>query len=292
MSINTQNTKCAPHKTFEKNSCFTLDNLRKIATSYNQYHSDKINTDQSKDKLVEDLEHKLSNDCSTQVCWLRLKFVKKLKDIDINSTFKPFGPKKYKWLNTLHINNVLFQYQFKYPEFLFLGTVPYDFEDLPELGLTNIDFKSYRKHNKHKLGLVINLDEHYKSGSHWVALYFDIKKNQIYFFDSVGKPPGHRIKHFIKKIILCMLAHNHKMYLSMKELNKYIRNTKGNAIINQLITFKYNLIQHQTKNSECGVYSIHFIVKLLEGVSFDDITSNIIRDEDMANNRDEFFIIE
>ena len=38
--------------------------------------------------------------------------------------------------------------------------------------------------NHKKIGMVINLDEHWKRGSHWVGLYANIDKSQIYFFDS------------------------------------------------------------------------------------------------------------
>jgi Ulp1 family protease len=51
-----------------------------------------------------------------------------------------------------------------------------------------------------------------------------------------------------------------------------------------------NNVRHQFKNSECGIYSIHFILKLLEGQSFEDISNNIINDDDMEQNRDKLFI--
>ena len=49
------------------------------------------------------------------------------------------------------------------------------------LGISNINFHDLEKSGKNKIGMVINLDEHWKEGSHWVALYTDLKNNQIYF---------------------------------------------------------------------------------------------------------------
>ena len=69
------------------------------------------------------------------------------------------------------------------------------------LGLSNIDFDDFVTEGKTKLGLVINLDTHDKSGSHWVALYIDLKQNQIYYFDSIGNKPGPRIKRFNNQIL-------------------------------------------------------------------------------------------
>ena len=51
-----------------------------------------------------------------------------------------------------------------------------------------------------------------------------------------------------------------------------------------------NNVRHQFKNSECGIYSIHFILKLLEGNSFENIKNNVIRDDNMEENREKLFI--
>jgi Ulp1 family protease len=50
--------------------------------------------------------------------------------------------------------------------------------------------------------MVINLSELYdkSGGTHWVSLYFNFSKDQIYFFDSVANKPGKRILIFIKKL--------------------------------------------------------------------------------------------
>lgn len=299
--------KCAPSKKYTDGSCFSLDTLKKIVNNYNDKNNDKIDITLDKEELVKELESKLSNQCNEQTCWLRLDIVKELENDDIqNNTFRPTGPKqKYEWLSTTHINDVIEQYQEKYNDFIFLGAVPYDFEDLPVLGINKIDFSELEKNKKTKIGMVINLDEHYKNGSHWVALYTNLSDDQIYFFDSLGKKPQKRIRKFINRITkyLYNKKYNTKLNINdtLSNIKKY-KNLKGNELekaiynnkyIKNLLTggfdIRYNHIQHQLDNSECGVYSINFIINLVEGKTFEDIIKNVVRDDDMNENRKLFF---
>ena len=68
--------------------------------------------------------------------------IKQLKDKDLlENTFRPDGPEgKFEWLNTIHINDVMSQYEKKYNDFKFFGAVPIDFDDLPFLGIKDINF--------------------------------------------------------------------------------------------------------------------------------------------------------
>ena len=56
-----------------------------------------------------------------------------------------------------------------------------------------------------------------------------------------------------------------------------------------LFSTYYNDIRHQYKNSECGVYSMNFIISFLEGKTFLDIIQNIINDENMNKKRDVYY---
>ena len=56
-------------------------------------------------------------------------------------TFRPQGPKKkLDWLSTTNINDVIEQYEKNYKDFLFLGAVPYDFQELRELSMGQLNF--------------------------------------------------------------------------------------------------------------------------------------------------------
>ena len=48
-------------------------------------------------------------------------------------------------------------------------------------------------------------------------------------------------------------------------------------------------MKHQQGNSECGVYSINFILRLLKGKSFDHITSKRLSDEKVNKCRNVYF---
>ncbi len=45
---------------------------------------------------------------------------------------------------------------------------------------------------------IINLDESYKPGSHWVAVYFPVN-GPAYYFDSFGRYPPDRIINFMER---------------------------------------------------------------------------------------------
>jgi len=300
------NKKCAPGRQYNDESCLQLKDLKKIAINYNKItNKNKININLPKQELVKKLEQNLSKQCSNQVCWIRLDFIKALNDNSIENAFRPDGPtEKYDWLSTVHINEVLEQYQYIHKDFLFLGAVPYDFEDITMLGLKNINFKELENNNKTKLGLVINLDEHYKRGSHWVSLYCDLQKYQIYFFDSVGNQPPKRIKQFINKIIKYYYK---KIYNTNLQLNNIVEKLKlieqmkysklqdlldSNPQIDNIIKnidYKYNNIQHQTGNSECGVYSINFIIRLLNKEKFNNIINKVTSDKQINKCRKIYF---
>jgi len=275
--------KCAPGIDYKHNSCFTLDNLIEISNEFNStYPNKKFKIINDKKYLLKNLIKVMNNtyNCSDEICWLETKLLKNINNKDILSAHKPQGPTNFEWLSTTNINDVLYQYEKTNLKFKYLGTVPIDFEEigyLESIGITDLNSFS-KKYNK--FGVVINLDEHNKSGSHWVSLYGNFNTNEIYFFDSFGKKPKKRIRIFIKKIF-------NQMYKNM--YNKDIDYNNLSNINFKNFKIKYNKNQHQFKNSECGVYSINFIIRLLNGEKFNNITNNILKDNFMNNCRKTYF---
>ena len=51
----------------------------------------------------------------------------------------------------------------------------------------------------------------------------------------------------------------------------------------------YNNRKFQLKNTECGIYSMNFIEEILNGKSYDQFISNIIRDDAMYENRNKYY---
>ena len=284
------NQKCAPGLEYTNGSCIPLSILTEMAEAYNKYKSNNLknkytndvstndqlfdltkyvnNSDKLKTYLVDKFQE-IYND-KKQHEWIKQHFMTHMnkKSIDFlkNNTFRPSGPQgQFDWLSTINIDLVLEQYEYKYNDFEFLGAVPIDFEELTFLPFQNMNFNDFEKKNKKRIGIIFNLDEHYKSGSHWVSLFCNLEKGQIYYSDSYGILPEKRIVSFIDKM---------KQYMKNKKLN---------------IDYQINRTQHQTGGSECGVYSINFILRLLKGKTFEHITNKRLTDEQVNKCRNVYF---
>jgi Ulp1 family protease len=307
-----EHLKCAPSKKIDakNNTCFTTDQLIKMVKSYNKHIKNKdkeikleklqtLTEPEIKKYLLSKLIDKLPNTCKSQECLLKEEFVHILNDFDLlYNTLRPLGPiKKYKWLSSSDINQIMVQYTFKYPEFKFFGALPIDFEiiELPVNYKTNVFYKTlcnmYKK-NIYKIGFVLNLDNHTQSGSHWVALYANLKDKQIYFFDSYGYIPDLEIIKLMS-IIAYWINFNNCNSKKKHDLQDYSLDFV-NGICNKYsdIDIKYNNIRHQYKNSECGVYSVYFIIKLLLNNTFNDIINDNIPDDEINKCRKTYFRFE
>jgi len=282
MPKNPSNMKCGPNIEFDNCSCIPLNILIDMAEAYNLYNEenkkndrilldsrmDTLQPDNYKKYLLYEFKKRYNRD---QQNWVKEKFIEYMseenKDMLENVIFRPEGPQgKFDWLSTLDINNVLTQYEHKYPDFKFLGAVPMDFDSLEYLPFKNINFEDFINDKIYRLGVIFNLDESYKSGSHWVSLYINLKEGQIYYSDSYGIRPEKRVVNFINRV------ENH---------------LKKKGIYN--IDVRYNKTQHQQGNSECGVYSINFILRLLKGKTFDHITRKRLQDSKVNKCRIKYF---
>jgi hypothetical protein len=139
-----------------------------------------------------------------------------------------------------------------------------------------------------KIGIVPNLDEHWQSGSHWVALYADLVKGDIYFFDSYGYRPEPRLRGLAKRIAEWKYNKDTGKKLDIN-VEDYM--TEGNKKLNEIekkYDIRYSSIRNQYKNSECGVYSMNFIIRLLNGSKFDDIIKEKL-DDDVVNQCREIY---
>jgi hypothetical protein len=282
---NEEDYNCAPSKEFNNGSCITLSGLIGMAISYNHMYDDKIklssklhtlNPDRYKRFLIKQFNNskQLSRICNNQRCWLKQPFIKNIdnriaEDL-MENTHRPPSPQgRFTWLNTVNINKVMRQYEYLHKDFNFIGALPIDFNDLPQLGVTDIDFSNFFNKKIYKIGAIFNLDEHYKDGSHWVSLYTDMSRNKIYFSDSYGTVPDKRIRAFMRKIA------------------RFCK--KCNKISEYDLDVRHNEMRHQYGNSECGMYSINFIARLLKGETFDKLTSDRLTDSEVNKCRDVYF---
>jgi hypothetical protein len=196
---------CSPGNINKNGSCFSRKGLEKIARAWNKENNDKIkiNKEISNDNLWELINEKMEKiNCDNELCWRNNNIVKKNfsttdKDIDV---FKPIAPNKWKenpreWLNTLNINNVLKQYENKHKDFKYFGAVPIDFDK--KIGFSscivneicNLNIKKLYNQGFKKIGFVFNTDPHDKPGQHWIAMYCDLNKPEVNYWDSFGIKP-------------------------------------------------------------------------------------------------------
>ena len=80
-------------------------------------------------------------------------------------------------------------------------------------------------------------------------------------------------------------------YKEPKEVSVLMKRLSEQGSSNS-INFKTNInnVRHQYKNSECGVYCLNFIIKMLEGKSFEELSTNKVSDDDTEKNRKILFI--
>ena len=189
--------------------------------------------------------------------------------------FRPDMPKAWKkdpdmWLNNDDIERVIKQYEEAYPHFTFLEVAPIDFSHPDIYGDKNtclnkifcdINLAQERKNGKTLIGAVFNLDHHLKGGSHWVALAIDLIRRKIYYFDSYGMNIPPQIERFMQSLRL------------QDPSLKLERNGRR---------FQYG-------NSECGMYSLYFLIRMIHCDSFKKFVRNPSADSEMVALRKTLF---
>ena len=214
--------------------------------------------------------------CKSERCWIeKASMDGGRKNTLVKRYFRPTMPDSWEndpdeWLDSNNIADVIKQYEEVYPEFKFFGTNPIDFaapdpytEGSAEKGkcleeaICKLKLKDLEAQGKTKLGFVYNLDPSNKGGSHWIASFTDIPGKRTYYFDSYGIKPPPEIARFMRSLTL----QDPNMKLS------------------------YNSRRFQFGNSECGMYSLYFLICMLEGEPFKKFCRRAPRDSVMLELR-------
>ena len=179
------------------------------------------------------------------------------------------------WLDNFNIIEVMKQYEAAIPWFTFMGVFPIDFsapDPYRQNGVQQCLYKELcdlnlqTEYNKGKrgIGMIFNLDPHFKGGSHWVGLYINlmnIKKPFIGYYDSYGykTPPliARLMRSFRIQIATCALGSNARRF--------------------------------QYGNSECGMFSMYFLICMIHGISFKDFCKDAVNDDFMLQLRQIIF---
>jgi hypothetical protein len=261
-------------------TCYDNDMLHKLRDGWNVRHPEsRIETNDPKEVWTA-LKDRMKGMCRNEACWM-----KRIMDADpaVFNAFAPEAPDSWsrdpdRWLNSDDIENVMKQYEDKFPAFEFLGPSPSDYNARKVAGtcvweeLCNFSLKTYLDSGTRKIGVVFNTDPHTEDGSHWVSMFINIAPDNddssyIFFFDSTGYRPQKEIREFINTVT-----------------------AQGRALG---IRFKYyeNRKQHQKLNTECGMYSLFMIVNLIEGTRSPEefMRGDRIPDRHMLEFRKEYF---
>lgn len=306
---------CAPGRGSDGVSCFTHAELRRIANAWNVAHPHatpiRTATKTSKAALWHAIDSRMRTvGCASERCWVSKRGAGFLSEDDRQHThvaggdaqpvrrlrlsqldreaFLPRMPAEWKhrpttWLSTLDIEAVMRQYQQRDPTFRFVGAVPIDFaspSDSGEMGrcvtqaLCQVRLKRWWREGVRRMGIVFNLDRHTESGSHWVSAFFDFSGNGLYYYDSFGDAPSPEVRRLFAALGAQLETHH------------------GSPP-----TVRCNTVRHQFRNTECGMYSIYFLVSMLRmtdaHTNSADAFAAFLRDgrndRDMQRHREVFF---
>jgi hypothetical protein len=285
-TVNFKNLNCSPKTKLEKKSftCFTDNQLHKMRDIWNARHPDqRINTNDSKE-IWDSLKNFYSRICNKESCWIKQIVkntpVEKQLETELLDSFAPKSPKEWQnnpneWLSSVDIIEVMSQYEKAYKCFEFLGPSPIDYDTHKLYGecvweeLCHFNLLDQIKHGKTKIGIVFNTDTHDKPGEHWISLFININKGNIFFFDSAGDKIPSQVQKFVDKV------------------------EEQGRKLNPPVYFKFDQnypVEHQYKNTECGIYSIFFIVHMLEDkITGDYLKNHVLKDAYIEQFRKVYF---
>lgn len=234
--------------------CFTKNTIIQMKKAYNDQHPEQPVIEHDPIKIWNQLHVKIPQ-CDQESCWVEQIKDESLKQKLRNQLFVPKRPKKWAtqpnaWLSNIDIMQVMSQYESAYPSFQFIDPTSIDFamdagtnEQAtssnqcigPEL--CGLDLNQLQISGKSAVGTIINLDKHTGPGTHWVSIYVNISEQNPYFFyfDSTGDDASSEIINLYNRLVL----------------------TKPN------LKYICSKIEHQKSNTECGVYSLVFIITML-----------------------------
>jgi len=260
-----------------KFSCYTAEMLLQLKTEWNQKHPEKIIHSQSPRQIWQFIKNDLRNVCQTEKCWTK-------NNPRLQEAFAPIAPTEWNsnpntWLSSHDISIVMKQYEQKYKCFTFIGPSPINFDEksaTPSTSSTpskcvctklcNLSIKDCLNHGKHKIGIILNLDRSDQPGSHWVSLFINLKENFIFYFNSTGESMPKEVKNITSRI--------------QKEAKS----------LGITLDIDENIKEHQKGDTECGMYSLYFIVKMLKDQrNRKFFKTGKITDKDMEKYRSLFF---
>jgi len=267
---------CSPAKKNNvESSCYSASELVMIKNAYNKHHSKSTSGSASTDprsgtnriratnpdQILKELRDKNAH-CTTELCWLNAVSDRGLREKIQKETFRPLQPAEWRkkpnaWLSNFDIDAVIQQYEAAYPEFVFLGPTPIDFDSEKDDGkcvteeICGLSLSKQWAAGKRKIGVIYNLDTSDGPGTHWVSMFMDMSDHEpyIFYFNSTAEPMPKEVRDLMDRIQEQWLALPLPKGVShKKKLVEYTSDDK---------------VEHQHSNTECGMYSLFFIITCL-----------------------------
>ena len=276
ISLSSRRRKCSDF-TAPKPTCYKKSHLQDFVRDWNISNpSNKIliNQHDTKQQIWETLRDYYGTDREER--WIeRTKHINKK---NAKYSFAPVVPTEWRtnkntWLSDEDIHNVMRLCEQNHEGFHFLEPAPIDFDAKTRYGtcaysdLCNYTYKNLAS-TYNTFGAIFNTDKNHEPGQHWIALFVNLIKGEISYFDSVGKGPPPEINKLILRF--------------QKQGNEYFKGTKK-------IRVNVNKTQHQQGNTECGIYCISFIYHMLITDNFNKFNVQRIDDKSISQLRAFFF---
>jgi hypothetical protein len=282
IDTNTNTTECVMN-TEKGCSCMSEKTMELVESFAEKFGPDLFDTKLEQKNLPENNAIRTAakiTGCNSELCILESekfkkysrKYIKEIRN-EIRDRFKTIGPRDSRsLLSNVNIDSVIRQWKIEFPKFHPIEFAMSDFYEYPsELVMTNVG-KEIIDTNHDCAGLALNTDIHSRGGKHWVGFFMDFRDDELWrliYFNSSGNPPFKSITRFMEEL---------KTELSLG-YNKKVES----------VVLSRHRHQPESDNSECGLYVLFFIRKMLERTSDEFFIKNTISTKMMQEFRKHVF---
>ena len=216
-----------------------------------------------------------------------------LLDIELDRRFKTEGPRNSTHLlSNFNIDGVLQEWAVTFPEFYNYNFNMMDFEVVGgSLARTDVAgiLEGRESQNLGKMGgliqrpcntfgCVLNTDVSTGHGKHWVAVFGDCRGEgewTVEYFNSAGNAPPGPVTRWLEN--------------SAARLMEYRMAHPRKFGVGEVTSIPLTDIRHQDSQTECGLYTLYYIRRRLEGAPLSEFRSARIPDNAMVEFRKHIF---
>ena len=290
---------CSPERKKQRkkgivaDTCLTEKEIRDVAKWYNARvrKSTEPLIKGTVVSILDELHRRLGTTHGEEYAWINCGVVPTTSEIGarLKQAFRPMMPRSWiandrTWLSNFDIEKVMSQYEEATSDFWMVGVFPMDFAHVLDDGrcvsmeMCGLSVREMRTRGKTQAGIVLNLDKHDQDGSHWVACYIDILPTSpnygFFYYDSVAKPAPPEVADFAFKIKKEKEREDDGAHKKQQRAFRFAQNTE----------------RRQFQNTECGIFTMFFLVCCLSrDIDFETICREMGNDDDLHTLRSIFF---